>query len=78
MGFAPDRSIIPNQGELNVAFWGCGMILVSDQSETNKPNFFYSLWQFSKIEVSEKAVLFVCCPNSFAIYHFNAIFFKLL
>lgn len=70
MGLAPDRSIIPNQAELNVAFLGCGMMLASDQSETNKPISLTALGCSQKLKSQRrKTALSVCCPNPLAIYY---------
>lgn len=76
MGLAPDRSIIPNQAELNVAFLGCGMMLASDQSETNKPISLTALGCSQKLKSRRrKTALSVCCPNSLPIYYLLIQFF---
>lgn len=76
MGLAPDRSIIPNQAELNVAFLGCGMMLGSDQSETNKPISLTALGCSQKLKSQRrKTVLSVCCPNPPAMYYLLIQFF---
>lgn len=77
MGLAPDRSIIPNKGELNVAFLGCGMMLASDQSETNKPISLTALGCSQKLKSQRrKSALSICCPNPPEKYYLLIQFFK--